>query len=479
MPWEISTAGSGTSGGGSTSPGGSNTQVQYNNAGSFAGDANLTYSAGVLTVGNGVSNSSVRGIRGADANTYSFANITDGQYLRRIGSVITGATISAGSTNASGINQSIQFNSGTNFEGSANLLWNNTTKAITMSQMDSASAGLFMNDPNGWVRMSIAPNAGDQSQIIVRGGLGTTNNGFFTGASGDVVNRAGYTTVGITLGGGATSRDSFLNRHSLGGMVVSTTVTTQPALYISGVLNVNQIEELSTASGVTIDGVQLKDGFVEYDAIRGIRESGGATLGFNTISNGQYLMRSGAGIVGVAISAGGAGTPGGSTTQIQYNNAGAFAGSANLVWDESTKTLTEIGELYIVQEGGHDVATPSFRVRDSSNNALFQIQGDGSLQSFRGTVSPVYRNALLNGDLNMNSTTAADRTYLYLAPISGDRSVVLRTSPEEGRGYVVSNIGTGNVLNVRGSAGGTIVVAVAPQFSAQVQYDGVGWVNIT
>lgn len=34
-------------------------------------------------------------------------------------------------------------------------------------------------------------------------------------------------------------------------------------------------------------------------------------------------------------SPGGGGTPGGSTTQIQYNNAGAFAGDANLTWDNS------------------------------------------------------------------------------------------------------------------------------------------------
>lgn len=34
-----------------------------------------------------------------------------------------------------------------------------------------------------------------------------------------------------------------------------------------------------------------------------------------------------------------AGTPGGSTTQVQYNNAGAFAGSAGFTWTDSTHTL--------------------------------------------------------------------------------------------------------------------------------------------
>ena len=36
---------------------------------------------------------------------------------------------------------------------------------------------------------------------------------------------------------------------------------------------------------------------------------------------------------------GGGGDPGGSTTQVQYNNAGSFAGSANLTFDGTTLTV--------------------------------------------------------------------------------------------------------------------------------------------
>jgi len=40
-----------------------------------------------------------------------------------------------------------------------------------------------------------------------------------------------------------------------------------------------------------------------------------------------------------AAPAGGGGTPGGADTQIQYNNATAFGGSANLTWNNTTNTL--------------------------------------------------------------------------------------------------------------------------------------------
>jgi hypothetical protein len=42
-------------------------------------------------------------------------------------------------------------------------------------------------------------------------------------------------------------------------------------------------------------------------------------------------------------SSGGGGSPGGSTTQIQYNNAGAFGGTSSLVWDSTNSILRHSG----------------------------------------------------------------------------------------------------------------------------------------
>src|SRR6185503_8154792 len=37
---------------------------------------------------------------------------------------------------------------------------------------------------------------------------------------------------------------------------------------------------------------------------------------------------------------GGTGSPGGSDTHVQYNSSGSFAGSANLIWNNSSQLLT-------------------------------------------------------------------------------------------------------------------------------------------
>jgi hypothetical protein len=43
----------------------------------------------------------------------------------------------------------------------------------------------------------------------------------------------------------------------------------------------------------------------------------------------------------------GAGSPGGSTTQVQFNNGGAFGGSANLSWNNGTSVLSLTGQLVV------------------------------------------------------------------------------------------------------------------------------------
>jgi hypothetical protein len=48
---------------------------------------------------------------------------------------------------------------------------------------------------------------------------------------------------------------------------------------------------------------------------------------------------------------GGGGTPGGSTTQVQFNDGGAFAGDADLVWNKTTNVLGITGDVNL-SDGG-------------------------------------------------------------------------------------------------------------------------------
>jgi hypothetical protein len=69
------------------------------------------------------------------------------------------------------------------------------------------------------------------------------------------------------------------------------------------------------------------------------------------------------GATGLTGATGPTATPGGSTTQIQYNNAGAFAGSANLVWNNTNSRLgigtSSPGKILTVQETENTAASSS------------------------------------------------------------------------------------------------------------------------
>jgi hypothetical protein len=72
-------------------------------------------------------------------------------------------------------------------------------------------------------------------------------------------------------------------------------------------------------------------------------------------------------------------TPGGSTTQVQYNNAGAFAGSANFVFDGTNVGIgtSSPGEKLHVVGGGATTSTVNFTGGSNNDNAT--IASDYSL----------------------------------------------------------------------------------------------------
>lgn len=95
---------------------------------------------------------------------------------------------------------------------------------------------------------------------------------------------------------------------------------------------------------------------------------------------------------------GGGGAPGGATTQVQFNNAGAFGGSANFTFDSATSVLTLTGRQVITQgtitadaqalsltttwnNAGVTFTGIRYNVTDTASNAaslLFDLQVGGS-----------------------------------------------------------------------------------------------------
>jgi len=105
----------------------------------------------------------------------------------------------------------------------------------------------------------------------------------------------------------------------------------------------------------------------------------------------------------------GSGTPGGSSTQIQFNNSSSFGGAANFLFNSVT------GQVTLNQSGNGNNALYGKRVTDSAptgNLILFQNQA-ASVDLFKVDINGT---ATLAGAMNFNSASGTDGVLKVNAP---------------------------------------------------------------
>jgi hypothetical protein len=105
-----------------------------------------------------------------------------------------------------------------------------------------------------------------------------------------------------------------------------------------------------TQSGATVTGLYTAAGLTMNTA-RILGRTTASSGAAEEISIGSGLVLSGGTLVATATGSGGSGTPGGSTTQVQFNDAGVFAGDADLTWNKTTNVLAISGDVNL-SDGG-------------------------------------------------------------------------------------------------------------------------------
>ena len=122
-------------GGGGGTPGGSNTQVQFNDAGAFGGDAGLTYTKATDELDVGILQ-----IKGEQAETPADPGAGNGGFLyaKENGKVywrsndLAETDLTAGGTSVAGSDTQLQYNNGGSAGGTANLVYNDSTGYLGM-----------------------------------------------------------------------------------------------------------------------------------------------------------------------------------------------------------------------------------------------------------------------------------------------------------------------------------------------------------
>jgi len=426
--------------GGAVTASGSNTQVQFNNAGSLGSSANFVFdrSTNRLTVDNITANgAALTNLSGANvtgtvgnANYAAYAgnitlaaqsNITS---LGTLGSLTVTGDIASGNANLG------NFVIANFFSGSGNNLSNiqasNVTGAVSYATTANSVAGANVS---GAVAYAATANAVAGANVLGEVSFAATANsvaganvsGFV--ANANVANTA-FAVAGANVSGQVSNaliagtvytnaQPNITSVGTLSSLVVTGNISSGNAnlgnavtanyfvgsgIYVTGVAaataatvttnaqpNITSVGTLTsliignaTANTTFGNGTITATGNISFT---------GANVSLGDISNlkitggtaGYFVTTDGAGNLSWGAAAGGGGVSAtGSNTQLQFNDGGVLGASANLVFDKTTNTFTT-GR--VVASAGANLGTnvANVYIGGGSANQILKTDGSGNL----------------------------------------------------------------------------------------------------
>lgn len=491
--------------GGSTPPGGSNTEVQYNSSGSFAGSSNFTWnnSSQLLTIT--ASSSSAAGL--AVGTGYVQA---DAGFLATSGTATSYQAIQApgGGVYGKSLRAIAYTQIGTN------------SGAPTMTTGDSLQDGcLYWDTGSSYAKIY---NGSSWLPLNLTAGTGLSISG---------------NTISCTITGAPGGSNTQVQYNSSGSFAGSSNFTWNNS---SQLLAVTGTSTSSAAVSVASGYVQSAGGFLTSDtAYNSIQTSGGVYGELGMTSDEAYYVKalssapnspaSGYGGIGYKGgtsglvhwvwngssftqidfgSIGGSTPPGGSNTDVQFNNSGSFGGSSNFTWNNSSQLLTitatsssaaglVVGTGYIQSDAGfyatsgtatsyQAIQAPGGGLYGKSLRAIYYTQ----LGSSSGAPTPTSGDTLVSGATYWDTGSSYAKIYngsswLPLNLTSGTGISIsgntVSTSLTAGTGISISgatistNLSAGTGISISGSTITCTVSGAAPGGSStNVQYNSSG-----
>ena len=211
-----------------------------------------------------------------------------------------------------------------------------------------------------------------------------------------------------------------------------------------------------------------------------------ATDTLTLVAGANVTITTNAGTDTITIAAaGGSGSPGGSSGQMQYNNAGAFGGTAALTYATSATHLTATAQTAtdktLVVKGAASQTANLFEAQNSSGTAHFYVgadtlAGDSAAKNFLNLTAtmPATMTATTNA-INLNITTAGSSSsspnginFTYGAGYTGNSSVAAIA-------VVNSVAGTGATYAASGATAGyrPATYNVCGQFNTNATTSGI------
>jgi hypothetical protein len=296
-----------------SSAAGANSQLQFNSNGVFGASSSLTFNVNntTLTANNisitGLTNLGAVGNITIEGGTAGYVLSTDGlgtlSWVNQSGG--------GGNGNPGGGNAAVQFNDEENFGGNSYFTFNKSTGVLTANNI------VGVNSLTGTLTTASQPNitsVGSLSNLTMADGGNITNANwviadYISGNGSQLTYITGANVVGAV--------------NSAGTAAVAATAGTVTSAAQPNITSVGLLNSISISGNANLGNIS------------NVHISGG--------TNGYVLQTDGTGNLSWTAQTGGGGgngVPGGSNTQVQFNDAGDFSGSANLTFDKTTNTLS-------------------------------------------------------------------------------------------------------------------------------------------
>lgn len=270
------------------------------------------------------------------------------------------------------------------------------------------------------------------------------------------------TSGSLTVLDSATLGETVSDTVTFNGVINSNFVPLPTRTYTLGTAGLQWLQVNSHTGSVNFLSVLERANFASQ--ISGSIQRTSAGISYLAAGSGVTISSASNGQITISA-AGGSGSPGGSNTQIQFNDSGAFGGDDGLVYNKSTKTLT-VGNL---------VVTGSTTTISSSNltisDAIIYLASGSTTANYRSVIafasgSSSTDKSLIFGAAGGNDVIAAARQdvqagLLPQSSISFTDLVPIRASKFE-IGGIFSALSSSNSLDVSLYSAGSGFINVSP-----------------
>jgi hypothetical protein len=455
-------------GGGGGTPAGSNTELQFNNSGAFGASSNLTWNGSVLYVNGKLT---VTGLIDPTGVAYTPVAANPGGALAASTFWVNSTgTVPTFGSNALAIDNSVVHLAGTETVTGSKTFSAVTTVSDTTAATSRSSAAFVVAGGAGFGNQTVidsyngaSPSAlpvffSNAPLIMAGGGGGLTvqlegfNNGptIWSRASG-----GSRTAPSATLGGQILFQVQGAGWDGTGPIPTASatyaiksqgayTPSNNSAFHLFGGIPSSSI---TWAEWVRIQDANLRIMAGAIDVVQiaapSVSDFGSGKIYFDSTSKKFRVSQDGGAYVDMIY--GGAGTPAGSNTQLQFNNSGAFGASSNLTWDGSALYVN--GKLTVtglIDPTGVAYTPVAANPGGALAASTFWVNSTGTVPTF-GSNALAIDNSVVH--LAGIETVTGSKTFSAVTTVS---NATVSTNTTNGALVVTGGAGIGGSLNVAG-----------------------------